>query len=99
MGFAGYITVCVQPYCVSCHCLTLHVSAYMAIFRCVAYFISICLKESASLVFFLPFFLTWSHSTRFHLWGGLNMRYYYLINDNTSYLFIYYLINYSFIVI
>jgi hypothetical protein len=38
MGFAGYITVCVQLYCVSCHCLSLHVSAYMAIFRCVEYF-------------------------------------------------------------
>jgi hypothetical protein len=24
MGFAGYVTVCVQLYCVSCHCLTLH---------------------------------------------------------------------------
>jgi hypothetical protein len=38
MGFAGYVTVCVRLYCVSCHCLTLHVSAYMAIFRCVGYF-------------------------------------------------------------
>jgi hypothetical protein len=27
MGFAGYVTVCVQLYCVSCHCFTLHVSA------------------------------------------------------------------------
>jgi hypothetical protein len=35
MDFAGYVTVCVQLYCVSCHCLTLHVSAYMAIFRCI----------------------------------------------------------------
>jgi hypothetical protein len=38
MGFAGYVTVCVQLYCVSFHCLTLHVSAYMTIFRCVGYF-------------------------------------------------------------
>jgi hypothetical protein len=38
LGFAGYITVCVQLYCVSCHCLTLYVSAYMAIFMCVVYF-------------------------------------------------------------
>jgi hypothetical protein len=35
-GFAGYVTVCVQLYCVVS--LTLHVSAYMAIFKCVGYF-------------------------------------------------------------
>jgi hypothetical protein len=55
MGFAGYVTVCVQLYCVNCHCLALHVSAYMAIFNCVGYFYFINLKESASLVF--AFFL------------------------------------------
>jgi hypothetical protein len=38
MGFAGYVTVCVQLYCVSFHCISLHGSAYMAIFRCVGYF-------------------------------------------------------------
>jgi hypothetical protein len=38
---------------VSRHCLTLHVSAYMAIFMCVGYFIFIFLNESASLVFCL----------------------------------------------
>jgi hypothetical protein len=32
MGFAGYVSVCMQLYCVSFHCLTLDVSAYMAIF-------------------------------------------------------------------
>jgi hypothetical protein len=36
MNFAGYVTVCVQLYCVNCHCLAL--SAYMAIFMCVVYF-------------------------------------------------------------
>jgi hypothetical protein len=56
MGFAGYVTVCVQLYCVSCPCLTLHVSAYMAIFKCVGYFIFICLKDSASLLCFRLFF-------------------------------------------
>jgi hypothetical protein len=47
MGFAGYVSVCVQLYCVSCHCLTLHVSAYMAIFKgggyvfvCVSFIVS-----------------------------------------------------------
>jgi hypothetical protein len=34
MGFAGYVAVCVQFYCVGSHCLSLHVSAYMAIFKC-----------------------------------------------------------------
>jgi hypothetical protein len=32
MSFAGYVSVCVQLYCVGFHCLSLHVSAYMAIF-------------------------------------------------------------------
>jgi hypothetical protein len=31
--------------------VSLHVSAYIAIFRCVVYFIFICLKDSASLLF------------------------------------------------
>jgi hypothetical protein len=38
MGFAGYISVCVQLYSVGFHCLSLHVSAYMAIFKYVGYF-------------------------------------------------------------
>jgi hypothetical protein len=33
MGFAGYVSVCVQLYCVTFHCLSLHVSVYMAIFK------------------------------------------------------------------
>jgi hypothetical protein len=33
IGFAGYVSVCMQPYCVGFHCLSLHVSAYMAIFN------------------------------------------------------------------
>jgi hypothetical protein len=37
-----------------CRCSTLHVSAYMAIFRCVGCFTFIFLKESASLLL-LPF--------------------------------------------
>jgi hypothetical protein len=51
MGFAGYVTVCVQLYSVTCYCLTLHVSAYMAILKCVGYFYFIHLEESSSLVF------------------------------------------------
>jgi hypothetical protein len=51
MGNAGYVSACVQFYCVGFYCLSLHVSAYMAIFKCVGYFIFICLKDSASLLF------------------------------------------------
>jgi hypothetical protein len=32
------VLICVQLYYVNCHCLTLHVSAYKAIFKCVLYF-------------------------------------------------------------
>jgi hypothetical protein len=51
MGFEGYVAVCVQ---LCCRCYTvlhlvslfkLHFSAYMAIFRCVGYFIFVFLKE------------------------------------------------------
>jgi hypothetical protein len=77
MGFAGYVTVCVQLYCVSCHCFTQHVSAYKANFKCVGYSyfhirVGICFAG-----FFSFFFCTRLHSVRFHLWGGLNMRYYF----------------------
>jgi hypothetical protein len=48
--------VCVQLYCVGFHCLSLHVSAYMAIFMCVGYFIFICLKDSVSMHFSAFFF-------------------------------------------
>jgi hypothetical protein len=34
MGFTGYVSACVQLYYVGFHCLSLHVSAYMAISRC-----------------------------------------------------------------
>jgi hypothetical protein len=63
---------------VSCHCFTLHVSAYMAIFRCVGYYYSHVLEG----ICFAGFFYvscTWLHFLRFHLWGGLNMRYYLLL--------------------
>jgi hypothetical protein len=40
-GFVGYVAVCMQLIVeVSCHCFTLHVSAYMAIFSCVGYYYS-----------------------------------------------------------
>jgi threonine/homoserine/homoserine lactone efflux protein len=50
MGFAGYVSVCVLLYFMLVSTVSLHVSAYMAIFRCVGYFIFICLKYSASLL-------------------------------------------------
>jgi hypothetical protein len=52
-GFAGYVAVCVQLYCRCFTVLhlvslfTLHVSAYMAIFRCVGCFIFVFLMDSA----------------------------------------------------
>jgi hypothetical protein len=60
-GFWGYVAVCVQLYCVGCHCLTLHVSTYMAIFRCVEYFYfhmpeGICFAGFMPFLLFLPFF-------------------------------------------
>jgi hypothetical protein len=39
MVIAGYVSVCVQLYCAGFHCLSLHVSADMAIFMCVGFFI------------------------------------------------------------
>jgi hypothetical protein len=68
MGFAGYVTVCVQLYCVSCHCLTPYVSACMAIFKCVVYF-CFYMPEGICFIgfFFFAFFFTWSNSERFHL--------------------------------
>jgi hypothetical protein len=79
LDFAGYVTVCVQLYCVSFHCLSLHVSAYIAIFRCLGYFYFHMYEEICfAAFFFLPFFSSWSHSARFRLWSGLNMKYYYL---------------------
>jgi hypothetical protein len=79
MAFAGYVSVCVQA--LMCwFSLSLHVSAYMANIKCVGYFIFICLKDSASLLFFfLPFFPRCHPLHIFHLWGRLNMRYYYLL--------------------
>jgi hypothetical protein len=51
MGFAGYVPVCVQRYCVRFHCLSLHVSAYMAIFKCVGYFIFIVIYKVSKLAY------------------------------------------------
>jgi hypothetical protein len=57
MGFAGYVTICLHLYCVSCHCLILHVSAYMTICKCVLYFY-FHMPEGcfAGLFFFVAFF-------------------------------------------
>jgi hypothetical protein len=68
MGFAGYVSFCMQLYCVSFHFLSLHVSAYMAIFRRVGYFIFICLKDSASQLFCL----CGSFPRKPYTWWGLH---------------------------
>jgi hypothetical protein len=51
------------------HCLLLHVSAYIAIFRCVGFFIYLFSYNLRILLrcFFgsIPFFFTWSHSACF----------------------------------
>jgi hypothetical protein len=68
---------------VSCHCFTLNVSAYMAIFKCVGCYYSHVLEETCFAGFSES--CTWLHFARgyafirFHLWGGLNMRYYLLL--------------------
>jgi hypothetical protein len=56
MSFAGYVSVSMQLYCVGFHCLSLHVSAYMAIFRCVEYFYFHMREGFCFGAFFLPFF-------------------------------------------
>jgi hypothetical protein len=55
MGFAGYISVCLQLY-VGFHCLSLHVSVYMAIFKRVGYFY-FHMPEGICFAGLLPFFL------------------------------------------
>jgi hypothetical protein len=65
-GLHGHLQVCrifyfhmPEGFCFAAflvHCLSLHVSAYMAIFKCVGYFIFICLKDSASLLFWFTVF-------------------------------------------
>jgi hypothetical protein len=68
-SFAGYVAVCVQ---LCCRCFTvlqlvslftLHVSAYMAIFRCVGYSYFRILEG----ICFAGFTCTWLHFARFHL--------------------------------
>jgi hypothetical protein len=49
MGIAGDVSVCVQLYYVGFHCLSLHVSAYIAIFRHVGYFIFITVQQDAKI--------------------------------------------------
>jgi hypothetical protein len=65
MGIAGYVSVCVQLYCVGFHCLSLYVSAYMAIFKCAGYFMLYMLEGFCFAVLFCLFF-KWSHSACFH---------------------------------
>jgi hypothetical protein len=67
MGFTGYISVCVLVDCVGFRSFTtLHVSAYMAIFKCVGYFYSYFhMPEGFCFAaLFLPFF---SHAHILHV--------------------------------
>jgi hypothetical protein len=60
---------------VSVFTVSLYVSAYMAIFKCVGYFIFINLTS----LLFSAFFFTWSHSACFHLcfFFSVFLRYFY----------------------
>jgi hypothetical protein len=55
-GIAGYVSVCVQLYCVGFHCLSLHGLVYKAIFRCVGYLFSYARRILLRCFFFLRFF-------------------------------------------
>jgi hypothetical protein len=59
MGIAGYVSVCVQLYCVGFYCFNtcfgLHGHLHVCSIFC---FIFICLKDSASLLFFSAFFFS-----------------------------------------
>jgi hypothetical protein len=79
MGFAGYVAVCVQLYCRCFTVLHLVGAVFQYIFRptwpssgvgCFYFHIpeGVC---------FAGFTCTWLPFARFHLWGGLNMRYYF----------------------
>jgi hypothetical protein len=50
MGFAGYVSFCVQLYCVGFHCFTACFGLHGHLHVC-RIFIFICLKDSASLPF------------------------------------------------
>jgi hypothetical protein len=57
MGFAGYVTSACS-FIVDVSCLTLHVSAYMAIFKCVGYFYFHMPEGICFAGFFFAFFCT-----------------------------------------
>jgi hypothetical protein len=79
MGFAGHVAVCVQRYCIGKLSLfhTICFGLYDHLQVCRIMF----LKESALLFFcFFVLYLARGYAfVRFHLWGGLNMRYYLLL--------------------
>jgi hypothetical protein len=79
LGTAGYFSVCVQLYCVGFHCFTTRFGLHGHLQVCRIFYFHM-LEGFSFAAFFgsLPLFFTWLHSARFHLWGGLNTRYYYL---------------------
>jgi hypothetical protein len=78
VSIAGYISVCVQLYCVGFHCFTTCFGLHGHLQVCRIFYFHM-LERFCFAVFSTFFFFTWSHSACFHLWGGLNMRYYYLL--------------------
>jgi hypothetical protein len=61
MSFAGYVAVCVQLYCVSCHCLTLYVHLQVC-----SIFLFTYVWRNLLRWFLLPFFAR-GHTARLHL--------------------------------
>jgi hypothetical protein len=68
MDFAGYVSICVQLYCVGFHRLSLHVSAYMAIFMCRIFHIHL-LEGFCFAAFFFAFFFTCGHTLHVSICG------------------------------
>jgi hypothetical protein len=68
----------------SCRCSTLHVSAYMAIFRCVWCFTFIFLKESASLLLLPLLHVIILCSFSFFLWYRLDVLVHFMTLQQSS---------------
>jgi hypothetical protein len=65
MGFAGYVSVCVQLYCVGFHCFTTCFGLHGHLQVCRIFLFSYASKILLRCFFCL--FFTWSHSACFHL--------------------------------
>jgi hypothetical protein len=62
MSIAGYVSVCVQLYCVGFHCFTTCFGLHGHLQVCRIFYFHIL--EGFCFAAFLPFFFTWSHKDR-----------------------------------